>query len=115
MGKQGPVMTSESSQERPLRLNRGRPRGFAEWRVLRRWSKLPAWEIDVPGFLLRQAREDAGLTQATLAGLLGITQQAVSRAEKWNSNPTIGLMRRWLAACGQRLELALSSRESPDP
>jgi hypothetical protein len=45
-----------------------------------------------------------------LADLLGISQQAVSRAEKWTSNPTIGLMRRWLAVCGQKLELALSSR-----
>ena len=104
------MMNIDLSPNQPLRLNRRRPRAFTEWRVLRRWGKLPEWEIDVPGFVLRQAREDAGLTQEMLADLLGITQQAVSRAEKWTSNPTIGLMRRWLAVCGQRLKLALSSR-----
>jgi DNA-binding XRE family transcriptional regulator len=92
---------------RSLRLNRRRPRAFAEWSALRRWGKLPPWEIDVPGFLLRQAREKVGLTQQMLAERLGITQQAVSRAERWTSNPTVGLMRRWLAICGLRLELVL--------
>jgi transcriptional regulator with XRE-family HTH domain len=42
-----------------------------------------------------------------LADRLGITQQAVSRAERWASNPTVSLMRRWLAICGCRLELRL--------
>jgi transcriptional regulator with XRE-family HTH domain len=59
----------------------------------------------VPGYLLRHARLAAGLTQQTLADRLGITQQAVSRAERWSSNPTVGLMRRWLEICGCRLEL----------
>jgi len=45
-----------------------------------------------------------------LADRLGITQQAVSRAERWASNPTVGLMRRWLAICGWRLELNLKPR-----
>jgi transcriptional regulator with XRE-family HTH domain len=39
-----------------------------------------------------------------LAECLGITQQAVSRAENWNSNPTIDLLRRWLDV---RLELRI--------
>ena len=107
MGERGTVINTRSSPDRPLRLNRRRPRAFAEWRVLRRWGKLPIWERDVPGYLLREARDSAGFTQELLAKHLGITQQAISRAEKWNSNPTIGLMRRWLAACGQTLELAL--------
>lgn len=110
MGKQGAVINTGYSPDRPLRLNRRRPRAFAEWRALRRWGKLPTWERDVPGFLLREARESAGLTQKMLAKHLEITQQAISRAEKWNSNPTIGLMRRWLDACGQKLELALGPR-----
>ena len=105
MGEPRPVIAAEPLSNRRLRLSRRRPRSFAEWRVLSRWGKLPAWEIDVPGFLLRQARENAGLTQTMLAKRLGISQQAVSRAEKWNSNPTIGLMRQWLAACQARLEL----------
>jgi hypothetical protein len=45
-----------------------------------------------------------------LADRLGITQQAVSRAERWASNPTVGLMRRWLTICGWRLELRLEKQ-----
>jgi DNA-binding XRE family transcriptional regulator len=90
---------------RPLRLTRRRPRSFAEWSALRRWGKLPTWEAEIPGYLLREARVDVGLTQRELATKLDITQQAVSRAESWTSNPTVGLMRRWLEACGCRLEL----------
>jgi len=59
----------------------------------------------VPGYLLRIARESAGLTQVQLAEQMGITQQAVARAERWGSNPTIAFMRRWARACGQSLEL----------
>ncbi len=61
----------------------------------------------MPGYLLRTAREMAGLTQAKLAEKLGITQQAVARAERWGSNPTVDLMNRWAKACGQRLEIRL--------
>jgi DNA-binding XRE family transcriptional regulator len=114
MGETGSMSGSDTLAGRRLRLNRRRPRAFAEWSALRRWGKLPPWEIDVPGFLLRGAREDAGLTQSKLAEGLGITQQAVSRAERWTSNPTVGLMRRWLAICGFRLELVLrASHHSP--
>lgn len=90
---------------RGLDLERRRPRFFAEWSTLRRWGRLPDWERDMPGYLLRQARVDAGLTQQELADRLDITQQAVSRAEQWSSNPTVQLMRRWLKVCGARLEL----------
>lgn len=101
------MQANDTLLDRPLRLTRRRPRAFAEWSTLRRWGKLPPWEIDVPGFLLREARQSAGLTQDMLADRLGITQQAVSRAERWASNPTVGLMRRWLAICGRHLELRL--------
>jgi len=90
-------------------LTRGRPRAFLEWRTLRRWGKLPDREADVPGYLLRTARESAGLTQAQLAEQLGITQQAVARAERWGSNPTVTFMRRWAKACSRRLELHFKS------
>ncbi|MBI4879459.1 MAG: hypothetical protein HY812_07330 [Planctomycetes bacterium] len=43
----------------------------------------------------------------------GISQQAVSRAERWSSNPTVRLMRRWLAACGRRLRLDVEEARSP--
>jgi len=98
------------------RLTRGRPRDFVEWQTLRGWGKLPAREVDVPGYLLRTVRENAALTQAELARKLGITQQAVARAERWSSNPTVGFIRRWATACGQSYELRFEKNplsESP--
>jgi len=93
-------------------LTRRRPRAFVEWRQMRAWGKLPDRESNVPGYLLRAAREETGLTQAQLAVLLGITQQAVARAERWGSNPTIDLMNRWARACGRRLEIRLEEMPS---
>jgi DNA-binding XRE family transcriptional regulator len=107
MGDRGSV---NWAMNRMSRLTRGRPRSFTEWSTLRRWGKLPPWETDVPGFVLREARRGAALTQEMLAENLGITQQAVSRAEKWESNPTIALMRRWLAACDLSFELRVKPR-----
>ncbi|MFV2073723.1 MAG: helix-turn-helix domain-containing protein [Thermoanaerobaculales bacterium] len=90
-----------------LQLTRRRPRAFLEWRKLREWGKLPDREADVAGYLLRAARENAGLSQTRLAAKLGVTQQAVARAERWSSNPTVGFIRRWARACGGRLDLRL--------
>lgn len=95
MGRRGTM--SGTRTERPLRLLRSRPRSFAEWDALRRWGRLPEGERDVPGYLKRA----------------GISQQAVSRAERWSSNPTVRLMRRWLAACGRRLRLDVEEARSP--
>jgi DNA-binding XRE family transcriptional regulator len=92
------------------RLTRRRPRAFPEWRQLRAWGKLPDRETNVPGYLLRTAREEAGLTQTQLAERLGITQQAVARAERWGSNPTVDLMSRWSRACGRGFEIRLLPR-----
>jgi len=88
-------------------LTRRRPRSFVEWRTLRDWGKLPEREASVPGYVLRAAREEAGLTQAELACSLGVTQQAVAQAERWESNPTIAFFGRWAAACNRRLEIRL--------
>jgi len=91
-----------------LNLIRKRPREYLEWRTLRLWERLPASERDVPGYLLRMAREEAGLTQVQLANELETTQQAVAQAERWTSNPSINFMKRWARACGVviRVELA---------
>jgi DNA-binding XRE family transcriptional regulator len=97
------------SEKRPR--GAGKPRDFEEWKALRRWGKLPPAEAGVAGYLLRLAREDAGLTQAKLALRLGITQQAVARAERWQSNPTCTLLRSWAEACGRVLVIELVSRE----
>ena len=88
-------------------LRRGKPRSFVEWSALYRWGKLPAWERQVPGYLLRLAREGAGLSQAALGTRLGVSQQAIAQAERWSSNPTVAFMVRWLGACDARLELRI--------
>lgn len=97
--------TSVDSLPDGSRLERGRPRSFAEWQALRRWGTLPPWERDAAGYLLREAREAAELTQKMLAARLGVSQQAIAQAERWNANPSVGLMRRWAHACGGSLEL----------
>ena len=90
---------------------RRRPRPYPEWKALRAWNLLPEAEADRAGYLLRLARERAGLTQAELARRLGLSQQAVARAERWDSNPTVDLMRVWGTALGARLEVALRFEE----
>lgn len=92
------------------RLRRRRPRSYVEWKTLRRWDRLPAEERVVPGYLLRLARERAELTQQELADRLGCSQQAVSQAERWESNPTVELMRDWARAIGTKLSIDLVPR-----
>jgi transcriptional regulator with XRE-family HTH domain len=72
---------------------------------LREWGKLPPWEIEPAGYLLRLSREKAQLTQAELARRLDSSQQAVAQAERWESNPTVDFMRRWAEACRSKLTL----------
>ena len=90
-------------------LTRRRPRSFLEWKMLRAWGKLPDREACVSGFLLRVARESAGLTQTRLAEKLEVTQQAVAQAERWDSNPTVAFINRWANACAKRLEIRFSN------
>jgi DNA-binding XRE family transcriptional regulator len=95
------------------RLRRTRPRSFIEWKTLRRWGKLPPWEADSAGYLLRLAREEADFTQENLAQLLRCSQQAVAQAERWSSNPTVDFLRRWAKECGATVQLRLMPRASP--
>ena len=90
-------------------LPRVRPRSFVQWKTFKRWGELPESELSVPGFMLRSAREEAGLTQFELAEMLEVTQQAVAQAERWQSNPTIGFMTRWMRACGKEVEMKIST------
>jgi DNA-binding XRE family transcriptional regulator len=84
-----------------------KPRSFEEWSALRRWHQLPPWEPLRPGYLLRAARESAGLTQVELASRLGVSQQAVAQAERPNANPTVGLLAAWSRALGVGLRIEL--------
>lgn len=88
-------------------LGRKRPRDYQEWLALRRWGRLPPAERLIAGFLLRHARERAGLSQLELSRRLGSTQQAVSQAERWQSNPTVRFMESWAreTACDLILDL----------
>jgi DNA-binding XRE family transcriptional regulator len=96
----------------PAWARRKRPRDYVEWKTLRRWGQLPPWEPLRPGYLLRLAREAAGLSQADLARRLEVTQQAVARAERWSSNPTVALMERWAVACEAELTIGIEPRGS---
>jgi len=91
-------------------LRRTRPRGYEEWKALRAWDRLPPWEPLRAGFVLRGAREAAGLTQAELAARLGVSQQAVARAERADSNPTAALIEAWARALGAEVRLEMSVR-----
>ncbi len=91
----------------PGGLVRRRPRRFAEWKALRGWGRLPAWETDPVGYRLRLAREEADLTQSELARRLGCSQQAIAQAERWESNPTVEFIRRWAEACGVKATIEL--------
>lgn len=97
----------------PKWAKRTRPRSYVEWRTLRQWGKLPSWEALRPGYLLRNAREEAELSQAELAGRLGVTQQAVARAERWDSNPTVQLLERWGEACGREVRIDFAPEPTP--
>lgn len=91
--------------EVPPRL---KPRSYTEWKFLKTWGKLPQWELEPPGFILRLAREKASLTQGELAERLGCTQQAVAQAERWDSNPTVRFLRDWEQATDYVLRLEIS-------
>lgn len=68
----------------------------------------------MPGFLLREARERANLSQQELALHLGCSQQAVSQAERWQSNPTVGFMESWALETRCELKVELLRKRSPD-
>lgn len=111
MGKPQRVIDAPPPREVPRLppgVKRRRPRDYVEWKTLREWGKLPSWDELPAGYLLREARETAGLTQAELAQRLGCSQQAVARAERWESNPTVAFMRRWARAVRAELNLELN-------
>src|SRR6185312_16946341 len=59
-----------------------------------------------PSTLVRNARKQAGLTQAELAERAGVTQSVVARLERGGGNPTFLTLERVLHAAGHRLELS---------
>jgi transcriptional regulator with XRE-family HTH domain len=65
-----------------------------------------------PAALIRRARTEARLTQAQLAGRLGVTQAALARLERPGANPTVATLERVLRATGRRLEMRLGRVEA---
>ena len=88
----------------PTSLRMRKPRRYAKWKRLRQWEMIPPWEVNPPGFLLREARESAGFTRQRLASLLGCSQQAISMAEHFDSNPTPDFANAWMSAVGLELQ-----------
>jgi transcriptional regulator with XRE-family HTH domain len=61
-----------------------------------------------PGQLLKSLRRRGGLTQAELARRAGTSQPVVSTYEHDRRDPTIGTLRKLVAAGGQRLRLDIT-------
>ena len=116
MGTHEPMRFYVAPRARPAlprtRLSRRKPRSYEEWKALRRWGRVPPWEADPPGYLLREARESAGYTQGRLAERLGCTQQAIAQAERFAGNPTIGFVREWARALGRRAVVELPADQA---
>lgn len=92
----------------PDSFRRRRPRAYTEWKFLKIWGKLARWELEPVGFVLRLAREKAGLTQEAMAGKLGCSQQAIAQAERWDANPTVRFLREWEKATDGTLRVDIS-------
>src|SRR2546429_4911950 len=67
---------------------------------------------DVGGWV-RGLRERHGLSQAQLAYRAGTSQQAVSRIEAGEVSPSVALLERLAACCGEQLVLDSRTREVP--
>jgi transcriptional regulator with XRE-family HTH domain len=57
--------------------------------------------------LIREARREAGVTQAELAARLGTTQSAIARLERPDSNPTVATLDAALRSLGRRLDVSV--------
>lgn len=65
------------------------------------------------GQLIRDARRRAGLSQCELAERAGTSHAAISRYERRRQAPTVPVLRRLVAACGE--ELAIAARPGAQP
>jgi ribosome-binding protein aMBF1 (putative translation factor) len=64
------------------------------------------------GIAIRDAREEAGLSQTQLAGRIGIAQSALSRIEAGRSNLTLASLQRIASALGVDLTLEVGSQRA---
>lgn len=59
-------------------------------------------------------REQHGLSQADIAGRMGVSQSAVAQFERYDSNPTLASIRRYALAVEARLDLKVTSDRAHD-
>ena len=65
--------------------------------------------MSVASDLIRDCRKMAGLTQAELGERLGLTQSAIAKLERVDSNPTVDTLARVLEETGHKLQLLAPS------
>lgn len=65
----------------------------------------------VPGALLRNARQQAGLSQTELARRAHVAQSVISAYESGRREPALSTLARLVAATGQRLTVGLETAE----
>lgn len=63
--------------------------------------------------IIRQARSEAGLSQAALARLADTSQPALARYETGATLPALPTLERVLSACGRSLEIRAARRRRP--
>jgi transcriptional regulator with XRE-family HTH domain len=66
---------------------------------------------EVAATLIRQARREAGLSQAQLGHLTGIHSSVISAYEHGRRQPAAAALARIAAACGQELRIDLPTAE----
>jgi ribosome-binding protein aMBF1 (putative translation factor) len=59
------------------------------------------------GVLLKQAREDAGISQEELANRLNIHKSAISRIENHSEDMRLSTLKEYLEAVGKKLSLRI--------
>lgn len=67
------------------------------------------------GSVLREAREQQGLSQRRLALRAGTSQDAISRIERGAEAPTLGRLAQLLLALGRRSVLSVEPLDGPVP
>ena len=60
------------------------------------------------GALLRRAREEAGITQEELAGLLKTKKSAISRMENHSEDIRLSTLKSYIEAVGKKLQIVIS-------
>jgi transcriptional regulator with XRE-family HTH domain len=68
-----------------------------------------------PAQVLRAVRTRRGLSQTRLAALAGTSQPVISAYERGRRDPTVGTLRRLVAAAGDRLELRVAAEPPSVP